>query len=209
MNISQLTEEMSIEEKISFLTGDGVFRTKGSDKYKIPSLRVSDGPYGVRVTASETVNTEGGTVCYPTGSALAASWNDQLAYEIGEAIAQDCRNEGINVILGPGINMKRTPHCGRNFEYFSEDPCLSGNLAANLINGVESKGIGTTLKHFAVNNQEVHRNFISANVDEVTLREYYLKAFEIALCKSDPGAVMCAYNKLNGFWCSENEFLLK
>ena len=132
----------------------------------------------------------------------------KTVFQAGETIAKECQQEGIDMLLAPGINTKRTPHCGRNFEYFSEDPYHCGILTAAFVNDVQSKGIGTSLKHYAVNNQEIQRGTINAEVDEYTLREYYLKPFEIVLQHCNPNSVMCAYNKLNGIWCSENRYLL-
>ena len=195
---------MTLEEKLSMLTGVGISTTPLA-RLDIPAVRLSDGPHGVN---NGKADIEGGCPCYPTASALGATWNRDLVYEVGAAIAADCRKTGVEVILGPGINMKRTPMCGRNFEYFSEDPELSGELAAAYINGVQDGGVGTSLKHYACNNQELDRFNINAEVDERTLREYYLKAFGIACKKSHPTSVMCAYNKVNGIWCSENRFLL-
>lgn len=146
--------------------------------------------------------------CFPTASALAATWDVELIYEMGQALADECIALGVDVLLGPGNNMKRTPLCGRNFEYFSEDPFLGGELSASLINGVQSKGIGTSLKHFAVNNQETERMRVSAEVDRQTLHEIYLAGFEHAIGKSDPWTIMCAYNRVNGIYASEHKELL-
>ena len=142
--------------------------------------------------------------CFPTASCLASTWDVDLLRKMGEALAEECIALNVDVLLGPGANMKRSPLGGRNFEYFSEDPFLAGEMAASLINGVQSKGVGTSLKHFAANNQEFQRFTISAEVDERTLREIYLPAFETAVKKAQPWTVMCAYNKLNGVYCSEN-----
>ena len=174
---------------------------------------MSDGPHGVRRLIGHPVfpqesNIEGGDVAVPTASAVGASWDEKSAFVAGEVIARDCIQEGVQMILAPAVNMKRNAHCGRNFEYYSEDPYLSGVLEAAFINGVQSKGVGTSLKHYAVNNQEINRGTINAEVDERTLREYYLKVFEIILKYSNPTSVMCSYNKLNGIWTSENRYLL-
>ena len=205
----QKLKDLTLEEKIELIMFDAVISLKGIPEKGIPVFHTSDGPHGVRkLDYVGTKDIEGGSVCFPTGSALGATWNKEIAYETGKAIAKDCIENGISTILGPGVNMKRTPRCGRNFEYMSEDPCLSGLLGAGYINGCQSMGVGTALKHYAANNQETDRNFINAEVDERTLREYYLKVFENVLAHSNPTSVMCAYNKINGFWCSENKKLL-
>lgn len=203
-NIKNLVESMTLEEKCLMLTGTAL-RTREIERLGIPAVRMSDGPHGVREYNS---GIDGGPVCYPTASALGATWNRELVRKVGNAIADDCSKIGVEMILGPGVNMKRTPRCGRNFEYFSEDPYLSGELGAEYVNGVQERGIGTSLKHYAVNNQEIDRHIVSVEIDERTLREYYLKPFEIVCKKANPTSVMCAYNKLNGVWCSENKYLL-
>lgn len=209
MKKEQIIRQLTLDEKLDLLMFDQVISTHGIEEKGIPVIDTSDGPHGIRKLDYITAETiDGGDVCFPTGSALGATWNKDIAYKTGEAIAENCIREGIKTILGPGVNMKRTPKCGRNFEYFSEDPCLSGTIAAGYINGVESKNVGTCLKHFAANNQETDRGYINVDVDERTLREYYLAPFEKALELSNPSSVMCAYNKINGFWCSENKNLL-
>ncbi|MGF7143943.1 beta-glucosidase [Anaerotaenia torta] len=216
MNINELIHEMTLEEKCTLLTGGGALKTAAIERLNIPKLEMSDGPHGVRRLLKHPIpeyvqecNIDGGDVCFPTASAMGSTWNKELVYETGQAIARDCIEEGIEMLLAPGVNMKRTPFCGRNFEYFSEDPLLSGELGAAFIQGVQSKGVGTSLKHFAANNQEIWRSSISVEADERTLREYYLKPFEIAVKKGKPVSVMCAYNKLGGIWCSENKWLLQ
>lgn len=214
--IDELLKEMTLEEKCLLLTGGGALKTRQIERLAIPKLEMSDGPHGVRRLLKHPIpeyeqvcNIIGGDVCFPTASAMGSTWNRELVYETGQAIAKDCIEEGIDLLLAPGVNMKRTPLCGRNFEYFSEDPILSGELGAAFINGVQAMGVGTSLKHFAANNQEILRSSISVEVDERTLREYYLKPFEIAIKKGNPVSVMCAYNKLGGIWCSENKWLLQ
>ena len=202
--MEKILEKMTLEQKAQLLTGfEGT--TKEFEELGIPKVFMVDGPHGVRTGNS---NTKGGCVCFPTSSAVGSSWSREVARETGRAIGRECRTEDYEMLLAPGVNMKRTPYCGRNFEYFSEDPVLSGHLAAEVINGLEDEGIGASLKHFAVNNQEYQRTTINAEVDERTLREYYLKPFQIALENSNPTSVMCAYNKLGGIWCSENKYLL-
>ena len=146
--------------------------------------------------------------CFPTAACIASTWDLDLIHKMGEAIADECIALEVDVILGPGVNMKRTPLCGRNFEYFSEDPYLAGEMVVSFIKGVQSKGVGTSLKHFAANNQEYQRSTINSEVEERTLQEIYLPAFEAAVKKAKPWTVMCAYNKVNGSYCSENHKLL-
>ena len=208
-----IVHEMTLEEKVKMLTGEGALSTASDEKHGIKSINMSDGPHGVRrlighLQFPQTCSIEGGDTCVPTASAMGASWNRGLMFEVGRVIAKDCIKEDISVLLAPAVNMKRTPHCGRNFEYISEDPYLSGILGAEFINGVQSLGVGTSLKHFAANNQEIKRGTINAEIDERTLREHYLRVFDILLKHCNPTSVMCAYNKLNGIWCSENKYLL-
>lgn len=212
-NTEKILNRLDLDEKIALLTGGGALTTTGNEKYDIPTLNLSDGPHGVRrllnhIRYPQECNIKGGDVCLPTASAIGASWSREVAYKAGVAIGRDCKQEEIDVLLAPAVNMKRLPNCGRNFEYYSEDPHLSGILGAEFINGVQSEGIGTSLKHFAANNQEINRGTINSEIDERTLREYYLKVFEVTLEHCNPTSVMCAYNKLNGIWCSENKYLL-
>ncbi len=204
--IKELISQMSFEEKTGMLTFDGYSSTLAIERLNIPSLNVADGPHGVRFTGKAA---EGGSVCYPTASALAATWNREMAYIAGQAVGLDCILHNVDVLCAPGVNIKRTPLCGRNFEYYSEDPLLTGELAAAYINGLQAQGVAACIKHFAANNQETDRSTISSEVDERTLREIYLKPFEIAIKKSNPKSIMSAYNKLNGIYCSENRWLLK
>lgn len=215
IKVKQIIEQLTFEEKCILITGATSLETTAIDRVGIPQINMSDGPHGIRrlifpgkPEISQKCNIEGGDTCFPTASAMGSSWNREMAFEVGAAIAKDCKEENIQVLLAPGVNMKRTPHCGRNFEYYSEDPYLSGILGAHFIQGVQSQGVGTSLKHFAANNQEHQRGTINVEVDERTLREYYLKPFEIVLKYANPTSVMCAYNKLNGIWCSENPYLL-
>jgi beta-glucosidase len=173
---------------------------------------VSDGPHGLRAQPGEGDHVGiGGSLpatCFPTASAVASAWNPQLLYRIGQALAQEARACNLSVILGPGINMKRSPLCGRNFEYFSEDPFLAGELAVGIVDGIQSRGVGTSVKHYAANNQETDRLRVDAQVDERALREIYLPAFERVVTGSQPWTMMCAYNKVNGLSASENSWLL-
>lgn len=202
MDIKELISKLSLDEKLSLITGADMMTTVAVEKYGIQKKRMADGPNGVRITEKENCTQ------FPAVCALASTWDKESAKKMGDALANDCIEHGIDMLLAPGINIKRHILCGRNFEYFSEDPVLAGNLAAEYINGLEERGVGTSLKHLAVNSQEKHRILINADVDERTMREIYLKGFEIAVSKSKPASVMCAYNKVNALWCSENKQLL-
>lgn len=209
-DIATLIGQMTLEEKAALCTGASAWTTTPVERLGIPAILMTDGPHGVRRVPD--VNVMGAisvpATCFPTASALAATWDVALLQEMGQALAEEAIALGVDVLLGPGVNMKRSPLCGRNFEYFAEDPYLAGELAVALINGIQSKGVGVSLKHFAANNQEGRRFTISAEVDERTLREIYLPAFEAAVKKAKPWTVMCAYNKLNGTFCSEHHQLL-
>lgn len=209
-NVKAIVEQMTLEEKAALCTGANAWQTVAIERLGIPTMTVADGPHGVRRVENPDAPVSGSlpATCFPTASALAATWDVDLLYTLGEALAEECIALDVDVLLGPGNNMKRTPLCGRNFEYYSEDPYLGGELAASFINGVQSKGVGTSLKHFAVNNQEFQRFVIDAHVDERTLREIYLAGFERAVKKAKPWTVMCAYNRLNGTYCSEHKRLL-
>lgn len=208
----ELVDHMTLEEKVSLCSGKDCWTLKPIKRLGLESIVMMDGPHGLRKQIGEGDNLGIGdslpSVCFPTASATACSFDRELLYKIGVAMGEECLQEGVSVILGPGVNQKRSPLCGRNFEYFSEDAVVSGELAVSLIKGVQSTGVGTSLKHFAVNNQEKKRQSVNAVVDERTLRETYLKAFEIAVKKGKPDTVMCSYNKLNGEYCSEHKYLL-
>lgn len=201
--------KMTFAEKAMLLTGKSMLTTPELDRLDVPSIEMTDGPHGVRTASGKPCSIEGGCICFPTASASSATWNRDLMYKLGVGLARDCIKENVDVLLGPAINIKRHPYCGRNFEYFSEDPVVSGELGAAYIKGVQDCGIGTSIKHFAANNQEIDRGTGSSEIDERTLREIYLKGFEIAIKKSKPTSVMNAYNKINGIFCSENGWLLK
>ncbi|MFA9463955.1 MAG: glycoside hydrolase family 3 C-terminal domain-containing protein [Velocimicrobium sp.] len=207
-----LVSQMTLEEKVSLCSGEDCWNTKAIERLGLDSIMMSDGPHGLRKQIGATDNLGIGdsvpAVCFPTASAIACSFDRDLIYHVGKAIGEECVAEGVSIILGPGVNQKRSPLCGRNFEYFSEDAMLSGELAASMIKGIQSTGTGASLKHFAVNNQEKHRMTIDAVIDERTLRETYLKAFEIAVKKGKPDTVMCSYNRLNHEYCSENSHAL-
>ncbi len=209
-DIQSIIEQMTLEEKAALCTGASAWTTVPIERLGVPDMLVSDGPHGVRRVPD--VHAMGDpslpATCFPTASCLASTWDVALLKKMGEALAEEASALNVDVILGPGANMKRSPLGGRNFEYFSEDPYLAGELVASLINGIQGQGVGTSLKHFAVNNQEFQRFSISAEVDARTLHEIYLPAFETAVKKARPWTVMCAYNKLNGTYCSESHKLL-
>ncbi len=210
LNIKELLNEMTLQEKASLCSGKGFWYTKDIERLNIPSISMNDGPHGLRKPEDETGSLGESTpsTCFPTYSALGSSWDTSLIHLVGEAIANEALSSGASILLGPGINIKRSPLCGRNFEYISEDPYLSGKMGAAFIDGVQSKGVGTSLKHFAVNNQESRRMLIHVVIDERALREIYLAGFEIAVKESNPWTVMAAYNKLSGTYCSESRKLL-
>lgn len=211
-NIKKLISDMTLEEKAGLCSGATFWTTKAIERLGIPSIMLTDGPHGLRKQDGDVdhmgMNESVPATCFPSAVGLATSWNRELIFRVGEALGKECQAEGVSILLGPGANIKRSPLCGRNFEYFSEDPYLTGELAAEHIAGVQSQGVGTSLKHFALNNQEHRRMTTEAVVDERTLREIYLTGFEIAVKKSQPWTVMSAYNRLNGTYCSENETLL-
>ncbi len=208
--IKELLNKMTLEEKAALCTGATDWTTTRIERLGVPELIVSDGPHGVRREPNlHELDAESlPATCFPTASCTASTWDVDLIHAMGETLAEECIALKVDVVLGPGANMKRTPLCGRNFEYFSEDPFLAGQMAASFISGVQSKGVGTSLKHYATNNQETRRMVINAEIDERTLREIYLPAYETAVKIGKPWTVMCAYNKLNGTYCSENHKLL-
>ncbi|MFO7294399.1 MAG: glycoside hydrolase family 3 C-terminal domain-containing protein [Clostridia bacterium] len=209
-DIKKLISQMTLEEKASLCSGLDLWHLKGVERLGIPSIMVSDGPHGLRKQNAEHIElkTSVPATCFPTAVGLASSWNRELVEKVGAAIGEECQAEGVSVLLGPGANIKRSPLCGRNFEYFSEDPYLSSEMAASHIKGVQSQGVGTSLKHFAANNQEHRRMSVDAVIDERTLREIYLASFEGAVKKGKPWTVMCSYNRVNGEYASENKYLL-
>jgi beta-glucosidase len=199
---------MTLEEKASLCSGRDFWTTKPIERLGLGSVCLTDGPHGVRKAADTDFTNSMPATCFPTASALASTWDTELVREVGEALGREARALDVQVLLGPGLNMKRSPLCGRNFEYFSEDPVLAGRLAAAHVSGVQSQGVGACLKHFAANNQEYERTTTNSNVDERTLHEIYLTAFEIAVVESAPWTVMSAYNKVNGTFASEHSGLL-
>lgn len=212
MDIEKILQQMTLEDRIALCSGENFWETKKYEKYGIPSLFMCDGPHGLRkqenVADMLGVNESRKATCFPAEVTTAGSWDPELLTAIGSAIGQEAREQGVGLVLGPGANLKRNPLCGRNFEYFSEDPYLAGKLAAGFIRGAEAQGIGTSLKHFAVNSQEKSRFTSNSVLDDRTLRELYLTAFEIAVKEGKPSTVMCAYPKLNGVHCSDNKALL-
>ena len=209
-NIPDLIKQMTLEEKAALCTGEGPWTTTPIERLGIPRMTVSDGPHGVRrvLDLYAFVTESKPATCFPTAASMASTWDVDLIEEVGDAIGDECIALGVDIVLGPGVNMKRTPLCGRNFEYYSEDPFLAGEMAVSFIDGVQRKGVGTSLKHFAANNQEYQRSTINAEVDERALREIYLPAFETAVKKAKPWTVMCSYNRLNGTYAAENNRLL-
>ncbi len=207
--IRQLVAEMTLEEKASMCSGADFWHTEAVERLGIPASMVSDGPHGLRKQDDKAdhlgVNESIKAVCFPAGCGTAASFNRDLLTEMGEVLGNECQAEGVSVILGPAVNIKRSPLCGRNFEYYSEDPILASQTAGALIKGIQSKHVGTSIKHFLGNNQETRRMSVSAEADERTLREIYLAAFEGAVREQKPWTVMCSYNKINGVYAAENQ----
>ncbi|MBF5082010.1 glycoside hydrolase family 3 C-terminal domain-containing protein [Quadrisphaera sp. INWT6] len=210
--VGAVLARLAPQEKASLLDGSDFWHTQGLPEHGVPAVMVTDGPHGLRKQPTDGDHLGlGGSVpatCFPPAAGLASSWDVELVERVGTALGEECRAEGVAVLLGPGVNMKRTPLCGRSFEYFSEDPVLAGDLAAALVRGVQSQGVGTSLKHFAANNQETHRMSVSAEVDERTLREVYLTAFERVVRDAQPWTVMCSYNRINGTYASQDPWLL-
>lgn len=212
MNYENILKKMTLEQKCVILSGADVFKTYAFESPEIPAIWLSDGPHGLRKQAGASdhlgLNPSEEATCFPTAAAAACSWDEALGEEIGEALGREAAEQGVNVVLGPGLNMKRNPLCGRNFEYFSEDPYLAGKMAAAYIRGIQKQGIAACPKHFAVNNQELRRMASDSIVDERTLREIYLTGFEIAVKEGHPKAIMSSYNLVNGVYANENKHLL-
>ena len=211
-NTELLLKELTLEEKCALLSGAETFKTRGMPQHGIPQIWLSDGPHGLRKQAGESdhlgLNPSVPATCFPTASAVANSWDTALGEEIGAALGEEAAAQEVSVLLGPGLNMKRNPLCGRSFEYFSEDPYLAGKLAAGYIRGIQSKGVAACPKHFAVNSQETRRMASDSLVDERTLREIYLTGFEIAVKEGHPRSIMSSYNLVNGTYANENKHLL-
>lgn len=210
--LQSLISEMTLEEKAGLCSGADFWHTKGIERLGIPQTMVSDGPHGLRKQEGDSdhmgLNDSIKAVCFPAGCATAASFDRALLRQVGETIGNECQAEDLSVVLGPAVNIKRSPLCGRNFEYYSEDPLLASEMAAAVIKGIQSKNVGTSIKHYLANNQEYRRITSSSEVDERTLREIYLAAFEGAVMKAKPWTVMCAYNQINGTYACENKTYL-
>ena len=211
-NLKELISQMTLEEKAGMCSGLDFWHLKGVERLGIPSVMVSDGPHGLRKQDQEAdhlgINESIKAVCFPPAVLSACSFDRELLEKLGEVVGDEAQATDLSVVLGPAVNIKRSPLCGRNFEYYSEDPYLAGEAAAAFINGVQSRHVGTSIKHFAANNQEFNRMSASSEVDERTMREIYLPAFETAVKKSQPYTVMCSYNRINGTYASENPWLL-
>jgi beta-glucosidase len=207
---TEVVTDLSLEDKAALLSGRDFWST--AEVAGVPSMVLTDGPHGVRRQDGESdhlgINGSLPATCFPPGTALGSSWDPELAEEVGQALGREARSLGVNVLLGPAVNIKRSPLCGRNFEYFSEDPLVNGVLGAAWVRGVQSQGVGTSVKHFAANNQETDRMRVSSDVDERTLREIYFPAFERVVRETNPTTVMCSYNRINGTYASENSWLL-
>lgn len=209
--VADLLQQMTLEEKASLLSGADGWNTKPVERLGIPSISMADGPHGLRKQTSSNdlgLGNSYPSTCFPTASLLACSWDVELAETQGKAIGVEAQSLGLNIVLGPGVNIKRSPLCGRNFEYFSEDPYLTAKMAGGVINGIQDTGVSACIKHFAANNQETDRFTIDALIEERPLREIYLASFEDTIKTSKPGSVMCSYNKINGQYSSQNKWLL-
>lgn len=211
MNIDAIMQQLTTEEKAALVSGTNFMYTNPIPRLGIPSLCMSDGPHGLRKQIGEGdngVSQSEPATAFPTAAATASSWNPENTRKMGTAIAEECRFYGVHTLLGPGVNIKRNPLCGRNFEYFSEDPYLAGVMGAAEVEGVQSKGVGVSVKHFALNNTENYRFMGNSVASEKTIREIYLKPFEYIVRRTKPATFMCAYNQVNGTFCSENKWLL-
>lgn len=212
MMYEEIIHSMTLEDKIALCSGKDFWHTKDFERYNIPSIMMTDGPHGLRKQRADAdmlgIHKAIPTTCFPTAVTAGSTWNRNLLFEMGKAIGEEAKAEEVPIVLGPGVNIKRNPLCGRNFEYFSEDPFLSGHLGSSYVKGMQETGIGTSIKHFAVNSQEYKRFSSDSQIDERTLREIYLTAFEIVVKEAQPATVMCAYNKINGTYCSDNKHLL-
>lgn len=216
MNIKELLKELTIEEKVGLTSGSNTWNMLGLKRLNIPKIMVADGPHGVRVYERSTIDSEAfntehlaKSTMFPSAAAMAATFNENLIFEVGKTIGNECNMFGVDVLLAPGVNQKRSPLGGRNFEYYSEDPYLSGTIASSYINGVQSTGVGACVKHFALNEQETQRRFVNSVIDPRTLHEFYLLPFEMAIKNSKPSMVMSAYNRVNGDYAGESSLLLQ
>ena len=211
-DLKRIISQMTLDEKISLCSGLDFWRLKSIERLGIPTVMVSDGPHGLRKQSDDVeytdINNSIEAICFPSGGTTACSFDRDLLYRLGDLLGEECQSENVAVLLGPAINIKRSPLDGRNFEYFSEDPYLTGELASMYIKGVQSHQVGTSLKHFACNNQETRRMTVSSEVDERTLREIYLAGFEKAVKEAKPWTIMASYNKVNDVFASESPYLL-
>lgn len=213
LDVATILSKMTLEQKAGLCSGADFWHTASAEELGLPSVMVSDGPHGLR-KQEEDVDHMGvaesiKAVCFPTASAMACSFNRELLYTVGNALGEECIAEDVAVLLGPGINMKRSPLCGRNFEYYSEDPLLTGRLASAMVRGIQSVHIGAVVKHFALNNKETNRKNSDSRASERAVREIYLRAFEIIVKEAKPWAIMSSYNIVNGYRASENRELLE
>ena len=211
--VDEIAAKMTIEEKIAFCSGKDFWHTREMAGCEVPEMMMTDGPNGLRKQNGkpDALGAEGSeeATCFPTAVTAAQTWNRKLLYEEGRAIGEEAKEARVGVVLGPGVNIKRNPLCGRNFEYYSEDPYVAGELGASFVAGMQNEtGIGASLKHFACNSQEYRRLQSDSQIDERTLREIYLRAFEKVVKKAQPATVMCAYNQINGTFCSDSKKLL-
>ncbi len=215
MKHNEILKALSLDEKVKWTAGNNMWTMIGSERLGIKSILVADGPHGVRVYKKRLHNEHLEqthllpSTMFPSAAAMAATFNEKLIYEIGETIGKECNMYGVDILLAPGVNLKRSPLAGRNFEYYSEDPLVNGKMATNFINGVQSQGIGTCIKHFALNEQENQRRWINTIADERTMHEIYLKPFKMAIKDANPWCVMSSYNRVNGHYAAESEYLLK
>ena len=215
MDIKNIISKMTLEQKASYVSGHDMWTTEEFKELGVPAAFVSDGPHGLRkqefdmlVANQNEIYNSIDAVCFPTACATAASFDKELMFDLGVTLGKECQAEDVSTILGPAINIKRSPLCGRNFEYVSEDPYLTGEMAASYVNGVQSQNVGTSVKHFAANSQETERMYADSIIDARTLREIYLTAFETVVKKAQPWTMMCSYNRINGTYASENDWLL-
>lgn len=208
-----IIEKMTLEEKTAVLSGKNTWETRAVKRLEIPSIALSDGPHGIRKQAGAGdhlgLNASLPATCFPTAATIANSWDEGLGEALGQALGEEAAAQGVDILLGPGLNIKRSPLCGRNFEYFSEDPYLAGKMAASYVRGIQSRGVHACPKHFAVNSQELRRMAMNAVVDERTLREIYLTGFEIAVKEGGARSIMTSYNQVNGTYANENKHLLQ
>lgn len=213
MKHQEIIEKMTLEEKAAFLSGKNEWQSRDIARLGIPSIFCSDGPHGIRKQAGAGdhlgLNESLPATCFPTAATVANSWNEELGQKLGEALGEEASAQEVNILLGPGLNMKRSPFCGRNFEYFAEDPYLAGKMAAAYVKGIQSQGVFACPKHFAVNSQELRRMAMNSVVDERTLREIYLTGFEIAVKEGKAKTIMSSYNEVNGVYANENKHLLQ